>query len=94
MSREPEEKRIVDELTKRMLYKLRINSHKPHWSSEPLTFLLRRLLDEVRELEEACRTGTAEEIAFEAADVANMAAMILDVTSDRPDARNFDPANP
>ena len=83
MSREPEERRIVFALEKRMLRKLRKNAHKPHWATESLDYLLKRLEEEVQELRDACVQGTADEIGDEAADVANIVAMITDVTKGR-----------
>lgn len=57
--------------------------HRPgrtHWLASTPTYLLGRLHEEVKELEDAVRAETdPDEIWREAADVANFAAMIADV---------------
>lgn len=84
MSQPHEEERIVRNLGEVMLSKLRANSHKRGWDEDKVSSLLDRLSDEVDELHEAYYgTATAEEIASECADVANFAAMIMDVTRER-----------
>lgn len=96
MSREPEEQRLVSEIAARMLRKLRLNGHKAHWSEASLDYLLHRLKEEYEELLAACydNSSTGEEIANEAADVANMAAMVADVTKRRKPSQPFDPTRP
>lgn len=80
MSREPEEKRIVHALEKRMLHKLRVNAHKPHWHGESIEYLLERLREEVREVEDAIEDELSSDAVYdECADVANIAAMIADL---------------
>lgn len=59
-----------------MVYKLGLHRNKGHWSGKSDKELLEHLRDEVRELEDACRTGKREDIASEAADVANLSMMI------------------
>lgn len=62
--------------------KLQANEHKADWSEGDVDYLFRRLLEEVMELHEACvakhysHGATSDEIAMEAADVANFAMMI------------------
>jgi len=80
VSREPEEKRIVQALEKRMLHKLRVNAHKPHWHGESIEYLLGRLREEVREVEDAIEEEQSSDAIYnECADVANIAAMIADL---------------
>jgi NTP pyrophosphatase (non-canonical NTP hydrolase) len=79
VSREPEERTLVHKLEKRMLHKLRKNQHKSHWREEPVDWLLMRLKEEVAELEQAVMCEPGESIWNEAADVANIAAMVADV---------------
>lgn len=82
MSREPEEKRIVHALEKRMLHKLRTNAHKPHWHGESIEYLLGRLREEVREVEDAIEDeAPASAVYDECADVANIVAMIADLVA-------------
>lgn len=61
-----------------MQAKLRDNSHKAHWSTVSQQWLLNRCMDEIRELQEALKSGRAYDIVSEAADVANFAMMIAD----------------
>lgn len=83
VSSEQDERRIVDELNDHMLFKLRKNAHKPNWQEESVPFLIERLREEVEELHEAYFGNEgATAIAFECADVANIAAMILDNTKE------------
>lgn len=56
--------------------KLSANDHKQHWSTIPQDKLLRRLKQELRELERAMKKG--KNVVEEAADVANFAMMIAD----------------
>jgi len=69
---------LVYDLSTRMMKKLRQNSHKAGWNTVTNYWLLARLNDEVRELQEAMLTDSPEMIADECADVANFAAMIAD----------------
>jgi hypothetical protein len=79
----------INYLAKIMEMKLRVNDHKPHWSSISLRVLFSNLLGEVEELKESL--GVLEysysdeemksklmETIFEAADVANFCAIIAD----------------
>lgn len=66
-----------------MMRKLRTNSHKGNeaaWRADGYEVLLRRVREEVYELEDAVRTGTGgiDPVWNEAADVANTAGMIAD----------------
>jgi len=54
------------------------NYTEPHWRSLPLEKLISHLKDEVRELEEAVKSGIVEDVIYEAADVSNLAMMISD----------------
>lgn len=54
------------------------NDHKGGWMSETDVYLLERLKDEVRELEQALACGSDEAIMHEAVDVANFAMMLFD----------------
>jgi len=83
---------IQDEVmmfAKHMQYKLNKNEHKPcpdmnpddkgrSWKHCKRGWLLRRLKEEVQELEEALCNHNIEEILDEAADVGNFAMMIHD----------------
>ena len=65
----------------RMHAKLNGNMHKGgrvNWINTRLEVLQSRLDDEVLELQEALKHGSAEDIANECADVANFAMMIAD----------------
>ena len=55
---------------------LRDNDNKRHWSYHSNTYLLRRLRDEIQELEIALIDGDSEDIRHECADTANFAMMI------------------
>ena len=64
--------------------KLRRNDHKGHWKNggyEDFQWFVDRLKEEVEELEEALDSRIPEDIADEAADVANYAMMIMDIFS-------------
>jgi NTP pyrophosphatase (non-canonical NTP hydrolase) len=63
-----------------MEQKLSENDHKAHWSGFGYGWLLHRLRQETGELERAINLGKcdAEQIAREAADVANFSMMIAD----------------
>lgn len=86
MSRKEEEIRIVDDLSKGMKLKLRLNSHKPHWSrSDTIESLVGKLFIEAAELHAASREhilgetpDTGTDLYWECCDVANLAAMIAD----------------
>ena len=78
--------------------KLKANTHKGSWHVNSPEYLLKRLREEVDELEKAILRpvrpadasgpfsidGNAEEVAKEAADVANFAMMIADVMGGLP----------
>ena len=61
---------------------LRKNDHKTQWRSYGITrirWFFDRLNDEVTELDKALSSGSAQDIADEAADVSNFAMMIADI---------------
>lgn len=62
---------------------LRRNDDKSHWTRCGDEYLMRRLKEEVKELDDAIRAdpwpGKVEHVGREAADVANFAMMIADV---------------
>lgn len=63
-----------------MAERLDANSHKSGWADMTPGALLRRLKQEVGELDRAIKSGAVpEQVIREAADVANFAAMIADV---------------
>lgn len=59
---------------------LQQNDHKGGWEDDTPGWLYIRLCDEVLELGTAIENGTFEDIWKEAADIANFAMMIVDVT--------------
>ncbi len=62
-----------------MREKLAIHTHKAHWSRATEMYLAGRLADEVGELLRAiAEGGSPSEVWAEAADVANLAAMLAD----------------
>jgi malate synthase len=72
------ENALVVRMAARMRTKLAANRHKRHWRDPEVTdaYLLERLREEVTELEYAIMAGEAR--WPEAADVANIAAMLAD----------------
>jgi len=76
-----QEEGLVRAFSKVMLEKLAKNrDRKGHWSRTSLGYLTGRVHDEARELSRAVQRGAPpEEIAREAADVANFAAMVARV---------------
>lgn len=62
-----------------MEQQLRANDHKPGWKNDTPAALMDRMHEETTELIEALGWGHPNEIAKEAADVANSALMIADV---------------
>lgn len=74
---EPEIKQLVDA----MRYKLRKNAHKGRWEDLDVPGALKRLREEVDELEEALSRDSQIEIILEAADVANFALMIVNIAA-------------
>ena len=82
LGKKPRQERVdadcVYDLSTRMMKKLRQNCHKAHWDTVTNYWLLARLNDEVRELQDAMMNDAPELIADECADVANFAAMIAD----------------
>ena len=66
----------VDMFAELMMEKLRRNRHKAHWKHVDKTWLLGRLKDELKELEEAMEAGDSLSLVYECADVANFAMMI------------------
>ena len=67
---------LVDRLSAAQLSKLALNRHKLHWrdASVPEAYLAERLMEEVLEL----LSADGPEAWAEAADVANLAAMIAE----------------
>lgn len=63
-----------------MRRKMRANMHKPGWRGDTVESLIKRLREEVDELEEHIQSGS-NDIYGEAADVANFAMMVADVAS-------------
>ena len=81
-NRFPNEERIVSQLNAAMLRKLALNRHKGTWELTT-KYLMQRLRQEVEELGNALDDGlSSESIINECADVANFAAMIMDVVID------------
>jgi len=72
--------KLVNDMANHMFEKMRKNKNKAHWSTVPQGWLIKRLREELEELEYALFTyeSTPEDIAKECADVANFAAMISD----------------
>jgi NTP pyrophosphatase (non-canonical NTP hydrolase) len=69
-----------------MARKLEVNSHKTGWRTMTPVQLLRRLKQEVRELERAVRTDKHPDlVVMEAADVGNFAMMVADAVRFRAD---------
>lgn len=78
-SRRAEEVRAVDNFTRHMLCKLRVNSDKGRWHTVDFRYLMRRLREEVEELQAAVDGGRkGQDIVDECADVANFAMFIAD----------------
>jgi len=69
--------------TDAMAYKMVLNKHKGRWEDVNLEEMLKRLKDEVDELEEAIGTKNMVEILLEAADVANFAMIVASVAIER-----------
>ena len=60
-----------------MEYKLKKNDHKGNFENTDVDFLLKRLKEEVDELEIAIKSESYFEVMLEAADVANFACIIV-----------------
>ena len=60
-----------------MEYKLKKNDHKGNFETTDVDFLLKRLKEEVNELEIAIKSESYFEVMLEAADVANFACIIV-----------------
>ncbi len=71
---------IVVAFSVEMERKLRFNDHKGGWQDDTLMALLGRLREETNELQVAIGGGSAEEVLDEAADIANFALMIADLS--------------
>lgn len=67
---------LITEFGKIMVEKMRKNKHKAHWSTVSQSWLLKRLAEEMVELSDAILMDG--DVVAEAADVANIAAMIAD----------------
>lgn len=63
-----------------MVYKLRRNAHKGNWEDLELGRAFELMHGEIKELATAIDEGNSAEIVFEAADVANFALMIANIT--------------
>ena len=75
-----DETMLADGMRAAMLRKLERNRGKLHWRDPEVrdAYLITRLREEVAELEDAVRSGSAAATWSEAADVANFAAMLAD----------------
>jgi hypothetical protein len=75
---EHEDNQLISDMSGAMRRKLAANRHKRHWLDPEVTdsYLLGRLKEEIIELEYAILAGEAR--WPEAADVANLAAMLAD----------------
>lgn len=74
---EPEIKQLVDA----MRYKLKKNAHKGRWEDLTIADAIKRLREEVVELEEAASRDSEIEIILEAADVANFALIVANLAT-------------
>lgn len=63
-----------------MIFKLNKNSHKGAWEGIGFDHARKRLNDEVEELDAAMSDGNVIEVILEAADVANFALILADIT--------------
>jgi len=68
----------LDSFIKAMRLKLQANNHKGGWDQYSLGALFQKLIEEVDELKAAIVNEPVENIALEAADIANYALMIAD----------------
>lgn len=73
---EPEMQKFFDA----MVFKLRRNAHKGKWETLPMALAMDRLNDENGELAAAVSNGSTMEILMEAADVANMALIVANIS--------------
>jgi hypothetical protein len=85
---EAEERRLVDQLRSFQMAKLHRYRSKGHWGDESIIVLYWQAYAEMQELlEEVAKGagggGNALAIAYEAADVANICAMIADIALSR-----------
>jgi NTP pyrophosphatase (non-canonical NTP hydrolase) len=79
---------LVHHLGILMEKKLRENDHKGLWGMEDIGSLFAKLSEECGELSRAFTQGESEvKVWFEAADVANIAMMIADLSTERPGTR-------
>lgn len=69
-----------------MVYKLRRNKHKGRWPDLDAAKTLQLLRGETKELEEALSEGNVAEITMEAADIANFALIIANISLDAKNA--------
>jgi len=63
-----------------MIYKLRRNAHKGRWDEVSLDAAMKRLRAEVEELDSELGFGSVVEVLMEAADVANMALILANIS--------------
>ena len=68
----------VDVFALDMKRKLAKNVHKKHWNEVTLDYLYSRMLEEQAELYYALKSGNAQDIIDECADVSNFSLMIAD----------------
>ena len=71
-----EHDKIIEGFSNTMKIKLDVNGYKSHWSEKKNSYLLERLKEEVKDLENALINN--EPILGECADIANFAMMIAD----------------
>ena len=70
-----------------MIYKLRRNASKGRWENFPIEAAFQRLDEERQELDVAIATHSTSEVLMEAADVANFALIIANISLEaKPDA--------
>lgn len=65
-----------------IIYKLKKNAHKGRWEGAKIRDYIRKLKDEVAELEDAIAGENHIEIILEAADVANFAMIISSMATE------------
>lgn len=66
----------------------RDDASKPHWGGDSPEMLTALMMGEVEEMMVALRTGDAEAIAGECADIANYAMLIADVARGQAGSKN------
>ncbi len=81
MATKMELRQSVGRFANRMEQRLQANAHKGGWMDEDPYWLMKRLLEEVGELQKALEKGHGWD--REAADVANFAMMVSEVATER-----------